>query len=158
MLIIMKKIPRRKFTMGVSLVALLCCATLALNLTRDLSQTASAGILPNPKGVKTAEDRIEYLSGWGWEVIAEPLTIEELIIPDVLDDSYQEYVTMQAEQGFSLEQLTGERVKRYSYEITNYPTQETEVQVNLLIHKNTVVSGEVLSPQLDGFLHGLARP
>ena len=46
----------------------------------------------------------------------------------------------------------------YTYEITNYPTGETGILANLLIYKNTVIGGEVLSPQLDGFLHGLAMP
>ena len=49
-------------------------------------------------------------------------------------------------------------MKRYTYEVLNYPTGEKGVQANLLIRKNTVVGGEVLSPQLDGFLHGLAMP
>ena len=57
-----------------------------------------------------------------------------------------------------MQKYAGKRVKRYTYEILNYPTGEAEVQVNLLIRKNTVVGGEVLSPQLDGFLHGLSMP
>ena len=61
-------------------------------------------------------------------------------------------------QGFDLEKYAGKRVKRYTYEVFNYPTGESGVQVNLLVCKNTVVGGEVLSPQLDGFLHGLAMP
>jgi len=57
-----------------------------------------------------------------------------------------------------LTKCAGKRVKRYTYEITNYPTGESGVQANLLIYKNTVVGGEVLSAQLDGFLHGLTMP
>ena len=49
-------------------------------------------------------------------------------------------------------------MKRYTYEITNYPTGRTGILANLLIYKNTVIGGEVRSPQLDGFLHGLAMP
>lgn len=45
-----------------------------------------------------------------------------------------------------------------TYEISNYPTGETGVQAGLLIYKNTVVGGEVLSSQLGGFIHGLAMP
>ena len=62
------------------------------------------------------------------------------------------------EQGFDLTQYAGKRVKRYTYEIYNYPSGEAGVQANLLIHKNTVIGGEVLSPRLNGFLHGLAMP
>ena len=82
----------------------------------------------------------------------------ELLIPEEMDDSYQDYLALQSQQGFDLEKYAGKRVKRYTYEVLNYPTGETGVQANLLIRKNTVVGGEVLSPQLDGFLHGLAQP
>ena len=65
---------------------------------------------------------------------------------------------LQSGQGFDLEKYKGKRVKRYTYEISNYPTGETGVQAGLLIYKNTVVGGEVLSSQLGGFIHGLAMP
>ena len=113
---------------------------------------------PNPKGVRSNQDRISYLSAYGWQVGGEPLSTQELLIPKEMDGSYHEYLALQAEQGFDLEKYAGKRVKRYTYEVLNYPTGEAGVQANLLICKNTVVGGEVLSPQLDGFLHGLAMP
>ena len=75
-----------------------------------------------------------------------------------MDASYDDYLALQSGQGFDLSKYAGKRVKRYTYEITNYPTGETGILANLLIYKNTVIGGEVLSPQLDGFLHGLAMP
>ena len=81
-----------------------------------------------------------------------------MLIPKEMDESYNEDLALQSGQGFDLEKYAGKRAKRYTYEITNYPTGEAGVQVNLLIYKNTVIAGEVLSPQLDGFLHGLAMP
>ena len=65
---------------------------------------------------------------------------------------------IQRQQGFDLERYAGKRAKRYTYEILNYPSGETGVQANLLLYKTTVIGGEVLSPRLDGFLHGLAMP
>lgn len=101
------------------------------------------------------EDRIEFLSDCGWDVKEEPLAVEELRIPDEFDESYQAYLDLQSEQGFDLTQYCGARVKRYAYEITNYPSGETGVQVGILIYKDKVIGGEVLSPALDGFIHGL---
>ena len=98
------------------------------------------------------------LQSYGWEVSAEPLATEELLIPKEMDASYDDYLALQSGQGFDLSKYAGKRVKRYTYEITNYPTGETGILANLLIYKNTVIGGEVLSPQLDGFLHGLAMP
>ncbi len=157
MMIITARLPRRRLALGVSLLALLCCCALSLVLPPSTAQ-AVASAAPNPNGVSSAQDRLDYLADWGWLVEETPLSVEELLIPEVLDDSYTDYLALQQSQGFSLEALTGERVKRYSYAVTNYPSGETGVQLNLLIHNNTVVGGEVLSPALDGFLHGLEMP
>ena len=88
----------------------------------------------------------------------EPLAVQELLIPEKMDESYQDYLSLQSQQGFSLEKQAGKRVKRYTYEVRNYPSGERGVQANLLIYRNTVIAGEVLSPRLDGFLHGLEMP
>ena len=157
-LIITAKLPRRKLALGTAAAALACCCLIALDLAPAGSQAVAAPSAPDPKGVRSEQDRLDYLSAFGWEVEEAPLAIQELLIPEEMDESYDEYLTLQAEQGFDLTKYAGKRVKRYTYEVTNYPTGETGVQLNLLIHKNTVVGGEVLSPQLDGFLHGLSMP
>ena len=146
MLIMTAKLPRRKLAFSVAAAALVCCAALALNLGGGAFQAASASAsgLPSPKGVKSNEDRVAYT--------------EELLIPEEMDESYDDYLALQTSQGFDLEQYAGKRVKRYTYEITNYPTGEAGVQANLMIYRNTVIGGEVLSPQMDGFLHGLSMP
>lgn len=158
MLIVTAKLPRRKLAAGVAVAALLCCTALVLNLGRTFSQETAAPAAPSPKGVKTAEDRVDYLIAWGWEVAPEPVSTEELLIPQAFDESYADYLTLQREQGFDLEKYAGKRVKRYTYAISNYPTGEQGIVLNLLLYKNTVVGGEVISPTLDGFLHGLAKP
>ena len=112
----------------------------------------------SPTGVKTNEDRIAYLESYGWKVSQEPSSVEELLIPDTFDESYTQYLELQSSQGFDLTDYCGKRVKRYTYEISNYPTGETGIQAGLLIYKNTVIGGDVLSPQLGGFIHGLSMP
>ena len=158
MLIVTAKMPKRKLTLGVAAAALLCCCAIALNFGQALTREASASALPSPKGVRSNQDRIDYLSAYGWQVSDEPIATQELLIPQEMDDSYTEYLALQNGQGFDLRKYAGKRVKRYTYEVLNYPTGESGVQANLLICKNTVVGGEVLSPRLDGFLHGLAMP
>ena len=158
MLIVTAKVPRRRLALGVAAAALLCCCAVALNLGQALVRETSASAAPSPKGVKSNQDRIDYLSAYGWQVSQEPVATQELLIPEEMDESYDEYLALQTEQGFDLNKYAGKRVKRYTYEITNYPSGESGVQVNLLVCKNTVVGGEVLSPRLDGFLHGLSMP
>lgn len=159
MLIVTAKIPRRKLALWALAAAALCCCALLVNLnTLRTAQGLETAAVISPKGIKTNEDRIAYLGEYGWQVKEEPLSTQELIIPREFDETYTDYLTLQSEQGFDLEKYAGKRVKRYTYEITNYPTGEQGVQVNLLMSKHTVVGGEVLSARLDGFLHGLAMP
>ena len=158
MLIVTAKVPRRKLALGVAAAALLCCCAVALNFGQFLARETSFSTVPDPKGVKSNQDRVDYLASYGWQVTEEPIATQELLVPKEMDESYDEYLSLQNEQGFDLKKYAGKRVKRYTYEVLNYPSGESGVQANLLIYKNTVVGGEVLSPQLDGFLHGLPMP
>ena len=88
----------------------------------------------------------------------DPIAVEELIIPEQFDETYSQYLELQASQGFDLTDYCGKRVKRYTYEITNYPTGESGIQAGLLVYKSTVIGGDVLSAQLGGFIHGLEMP
>jgi hypothetical protein len=152
------RVNRRRAVAGVAALVLLCGTALAVgNFSNQRSVGASASTSV-PKKIKTNEDRLAYLESFGWQVEEQPVSVEELLIPEEFDETYQEYLALQSSQGFDLTQYQGKRVKRYTYEITNYPTGETGVQAALLIYKNTVVGGEVLSPKLNGFLHGLEMP
>ena len=161
MFIVTAKIPRRLLKLcGILTVILLCTVSLlpSFSVLLPAVREASAVSSPNPKGVRSNEDRIAYLTSYGWDISPEPIATQELLIPTEMDESYQEYLTLQTQQGFELEQYAGKRVKRYTYEVYNYPSGETGVQANLLVYRNTVIGGEILSPRLDGFLHGLAMP
>ncbi len=156
-MIVTAKVPRRKLALCVAAAALACCCAVGLNFGDGAAQ-AAAPASPSPKGVKSNADRVAYLESYGWEVKEDPIATQELLVPPEMDESYDEYLALQSGQGFNLTKYAGKRLKRYTYEVTNYPTGESGVQANLLIYKNTVVGGEVLSPQLNGFLHGLAMP
>jgi len=152
------RLNRRRLAAGAAALILLCGTALAVSSRNDEPSVDTAASIETPKKVKTNEDKIAYLESYGWQVNPEPLAVEELLIPEEFDDTYTKYLELQRSQGFDLSECCGKRVKRYTYEITNYPTGETEVQISLLVYKNKVVGGEVLSAQLDGFLHGLEMP
>ena len=71
MLIVTAKVPRRKLAFGAALAALVCCCTLALNLGSAATREVAASASPDPKGVRSNEDRIEYLNAYGWEVMEQ---------------------------------------------------------------------------------------
>lgn len=157
MLIVTAKVPRKRLAFGATLAALVCFCALTWNLGSQVLETAVSA-LPEPTGIRTNQDRVEFLNAYGWEIREEPIATQELLIPAEMDESYTDYLSLQTKQGFDLSKYAGKRVKRYTYEVTNHPSGESGVQANLLLYKHTVVGGEVLSPELDGFLHGLSMP
>lgn len=149
-------IPKKKLLAGG--VALLCCCAVLLTTLLVTAGGAAVAASAEVKGIRGNDDRVTFLQSLGWTVSPEPIATEELLIPTKFDDTYADYLALQSGQGFDLSKYCGKRVKRYTYEITNYPTGESGIQVSLLVYKNTVIGGEVLSPVTGGFLHGLNMP
>ncbi len=154
MIIYTARLPKKRLLAAGA--AALCCLFAVLTFTLTLSGRAVA-VSAEVKNVKTNDDRLAYLNGLGWQVSSQPIATEELLIPEEFDDSYQGYLALQAGQGFDLTQYKGKRVKRYTYQLTNYPTQAEPVQIALLIYKNKVIGGQIQSSS-GSFLHGLTLP
>ncbi len=109
------------------------------------------------KNIKSNADRVAYLQKLGWTVAEEPLVTEEVLIPVEWNDVFEDYNDMQRDQGFDLESYKGKRVTRVAYSVANHPSGKDNVQANLLCYKNTIIAGDVQSPSLDGFMHGLSQ-
>ena len=145
------KINKRKVVLA--LAAVVCATAAAAALMGTRGAAASAAV--SPKGIKTEEDRVAYLADWGWQVSPQAVLVEELELPEEFGPEYSQYLELQTGQGFDIAKYAGKRVRRYTYEVLNYPTGETGVIAHLLVCKNTVIGGEVMG---SAFLHGLALP
>ena len=157
MFIFTAKIRRKQLLLLAAAVAVLA-AVLVFAAGLFTGKPAWAGLGGDSTRGKSNEDRIAYLESYGWVVRPEPIHSEELLIPEEFDDTYRNYLELQTGQGFDLSKYRGKTVVRYSYQILNYPTGEEDAQAGLLVYKNRIIGGEVLSPRLDGFLHGLEMP
>ena len=145
------KLDRRKLGILLGAVLLLCGTAGGLFLRGQFTQASSPA---DPKGVKTAEDRVAYLQKWGWVVPDEAAGVEELELPETFGSEYDDYLALQSGQGFDLTKYAGKRIKRYTYDVLNYPGG-VKAQAHLLLYKNRVVGGEIFG---EGFLHGLEPP
>ena len=141
MFIVTARVPRKKLLAG-AVTVFCCCLVLAAALIVTLGDRAVTAAAENTS-VRSNEDRIAYLNGLGWQVTENPVMIEELMIPETFDDSYDEYLALQSQQGFDLTKYTGKRVKRYIYDITNDPDSGTDLQAALLVYKNKVIGGQL---------------
>ena len=154
MFIVTARLPKKRLLAG---AAALCCCILAVFVLASGLGGRAVAASAEVKHVKTNDDRLAYLNGLGWQVFPQPIATEELLIPEQFDDSYQGYLQLQSDQGFDLNQYRGKRVKRYTYQLTNYPAQAEPVQIALLVYKNKVVGGQIQSSS-GSFLHGLTLP
>ncbi len=103
------------------------------------------------------EDRLSFISQFGWEVEKEPLETVEVTVPENFDTVYLGYNEMQKEQGLNLAKYKGKTVTRYTYKVKNYPEYDGTVYLSLLVYKNKVVGGDVCSADVNGFVHGFEK-
>ncbi len=101
------------------------------------------------------EDRIAYLRALGWEVTAEPVSRQEVIIPRSFSAVFENYNELQKQQGFDLSDYQGMTVTLYTYEVTNWPDKGLTVLADIYLCRNRIIAGDVHSTALDGFMIGL---
>ncbi len=96
-----------------------------------------------------------YLVQLGWQVADMPVLYEEVAVSG---DSLPmlDYFRLQKEYGFELDKYDGVTVKRYTFLIENYPS-ERKVYANVLVYNGTVVGGDIMTRELDGFMKGLHK-
>ncbi len=156
MFIVSMKITRTKIVTALSVLLVV-----GLILTYTISIKGVATDVAKQNGQKitdlvaeTNEQRINYLKQFGWEVKAEPSEIVEVAIPTEFNDVYEKYNVIQKKQGFDLSPYRGKKVKRWAYDVTNYPDRPDHVKANILVYEGKIIGGDICSLELDGFMHG----
>ncbi len=107
------------------------------------------------------EQRLAFISQFGWDVEKDPVEVSEIIVPTEFDEVYEKYNEIQKAQNLDMSLYAGKRVKRWTYAVNNYPGYEARknvIQLSLLVYEGTVVGGDVCSIELGGFMHGFDRP
>ena len=121
----------------------------------DVAASANAEI--KYSGIKTNDDRVEFLAQFGWQVNPEAVESVEVTIPEEFDKILSAYNEIQKRQGLDLTKYRKKNVQRYTYEITNYDGYDGTVYANILVYRNKVIGGDVCSADVKGFMHGLER-
>ena len=144
-------LPLLCFVFAVSAVVLFRCFT---TTDKEPSEVKSVG-----KNITDSSQILTFISTFGWEVDEEPDEVREVIIPAEFDDVYNNYNAIQLKQGYDLQKYAGERVKRWTYTIKNYPEYVDQecIKINVLVYKGEVIGGDVCSVRLDGFMHGFSK-
>lgn len=103
-------------------------------------------------GVKTNEDRVSYLTSLGWIVDSQPIDSRDIVIPRSFDGVYAEYLSLQNQQGYPLEEYGGMEATRYTYKVRNWSGSEADVVADIIVCGQSVIAGDIQSTALDGFM------
>ncbi len=120
---------------------------LAMLSRRQAAQTTAAS---------AADDtaRRAVLTSLGYDVLPDNAEVREILIPAEADAAFTTYNALQKAAGYDLAEYSGQRVKCWTYTVTNYPNEE-DVVAHLYIYKDTVIGGDISSVVQGGFSHGL---
>ena len=147
-----------KFFSAVALSLVLLITLLALI---EPSAVATGGEAYNESvsysGIKTNEDRVNFLASFGWSVVEEPVYEKTFVMPESFDRVMQGYNELQRQQGLDLAKYRKKKVTRYTYEVTNYGNEDGKVYANIIVYKDRVIAGDICSSTPDGFVHGLSK-
>ncbi len=148
MFVVSMKTTRSHILVGVLLSVLLLVTMAAL------CWQPGADAMTQPVVASRDDDRRGYLQGLGYELDEQAPDVREILIPVEFDETFTAYNALQQACGMDLTDYRGERVKCWTYTVTNYPSEDAVV-ANLYVYKDKVVGGDISSTAQDGFSHGL---
>ena len=119
--------------------------------TAQTAQTSAPALSGN-------DARVKFLQDFGWEVTTSPKESSQVKIPEEASEMFDRYNTLQKSQGYDLSQYAGKKVMRYVYQINNYPNAAGPVYATVLMHKNTVIGGDVTDTSPQGHIQGFKMP
>ncbi|MEG1632501.1 MAG: DUF4830 domain-containing protein [Oscillospiraceae bacterium] len=140
----------KRFTKKTAVYIIIAAAVLSAALVLILAEPADGDM-------GATAGRVAYLSRLGWEAEPESETREVIVLPRELEGVMAQYNELQRGQGFDLAPYCGMQCILYTYNITNYPNGDAGVTAQLFICGTKVIAGDIHSPALDGFMHGLKQ-
>jgi len=147
------KADRRKICIILAIVLLVVTGVIILFRIRNAEPSAAPVGKKYSLSAATNEERVAFLSQFGWKVNADPLETKDVIIPQTFNAVYENYNKIQKEQGLDLKPYAGKTCKQWVYAVTNYPNNP-DVRATLIVYNNQVVGGDLSTTALDGFMTG----
>ena len=140
MVVMTAKLSKKKL-----IAALLVVAALAALLVLCLRDSG---------GETRNDDRLAFLSSFGYSVKGDPVQVQQVKIPSEPSEVFERYNALQRSQGYDLSRLAGRNVTRYVYELED---GEGTWYATVLEHRGQIVGGDVASPDPGGTMHGFRQ-
>ena len=115
-----------------------------MNPPKELLGTDNSG--------ETAEQRVEFLNTLGYSVDVSTEESENIKIPMVFADVYNNYNELQKEIGTDLFDYRGAQCVRYTY-----LNKDNGMNVNIIVYEGRIIAGDECSVALDGEMNPLGQ-
>ncbi len=158
MFIVSMKMTKGKLFLGlmVSIITIVGALTLIGNSMASSVESAHGGA--TAVAAETDDDLLIFVETLGWQVDINSRSDKVVLLPQDFGDTYMFYNEIQTAQGYDLAPYKGKEVMIYTYDVLNYPNQEKNVRINIIVFEDKVIGGDVSSIELDGFMHGFKKP
>lgn len=152
MMVMTAKVDLKKILLILAAVAALILAAVLLmgDSSTDTAQTTAVTLSGNDR-------RVQFLKDFGWDVTNSPEETSQVKIPEETTEVFDRYNNLQKSQGYDLSSYAGKSVMRYVYRINNYPGATEPVYATILVHKDTIIGGDVTDTAAHGKIHGFQR-
>lgn len=150
MLVMTAKVDIKKIAIVAGAIVVVI-ATVALLLSGSFVSTGGSA------AVTSNDDRVQFLTGFGWEIVTSPAETGQVRIPAETSDVFTRYNALQKSQGYDLSTYQGKTVMRYVYKVKNYPGATEPVYATLLISSNRIIGGDITDTSADGVVQGFQR-
>lgn len=150
MLVMTAKLNTKKLTVvAVGIIAVIVIIALLTS-----GSSVSAG---GTDAVTGNDDRVQFLTDLGWEVVSSPAQSGQVRIPAEAGEVFTRYNSLQLSQGYDLSAYQGKTVMRYVYKVKNYPGATEPVYATLLISGNRIIGGDITDTSADGVMQGFQK-
>lgn len=138
-------------------IAIIAGAIIAVIATIALLLSGSSVSTGGTNAVIGNDDRVQFLTSFGWEVVSSPAETSQVRIPAESSEVFTRYNALQKSQGYDLSAYQGKTVMRYVYKVKNYPGATEPVYATLLISSNQVIGGDITDTSATGVVQGFQK-
>ena len=151
MLVMTAKVDKKKIAMILGAIVVVVAVIVFLFSGRGSVSTIGSN------AVISHDDRVQFLSGYGWEVVSSPAETSQVRIPADSSEVFERYNALQKSMGYDLSAYQGKTVMRYVYKIKNYPGATEPVYATILISSNKVIGGDITDTSASGVIQGFEK-
>ena len=100
-----------------------------------------------------------FFEEYGFKLSEFPLETVKTTLPHTLTPVYENYNRLQNQAGLDLSPYLGKTVKRYTYNVLNFPFEtKLPVRANALVYRGKIIAADLMTVNSDGFMLSPADP